>query len=223
MVMLVTDRSRLAERLELAAQSPAALDALMSLIGEAARSGVDVIQVRERDLPDRTLADLVRRAVVASAGTKARVVVNDRLDVALACGAGGVHLPERGLPPERARGLLPEGSLVGASAHDPSAMPPEGSVDYVVFGTVFPTRSKPAGHWVSGVSGLRAAVAAASVPVLAIGGITVERLAEIAAVGAGGVAAVDLFLPAPPGQSSTPLRRIVEFVHEAFDSAPHVS
>ena len=222
-VMLVTDRRRLAERLDLTPASQATLDALVELTEHASRAGVDLIQVREGDLDARTLAILVRRVVSATSGTDARVIVNERLDVALACGAAGVHLPERGLPGDRVRSVVPPDFLIGRSLHDTQAIRSEYE-DYLVFGSIFATRSKPAGHAVQGAAGLKAAVGvAAGTPVIAIGGIGLEQLPELARTGAAGIAAVDLFLPSHAAETGVPLAHIVKSVHEAFDTAGPVS
>jgi thiamine-phosphate pyrophosphorylase len=122
--------------------------ALVQLVGEAARAGVDLIQIRERDLDDGALVALARAAVAAVHGTSARVIVNDRTDVALAAGAAGVHLRSDSIPPRRARAMAGDGFLVGRSVHDEAeaaAVDAEGGCDYLIFGTVFPSSSKPAG------------------------------------------------------------------------------
>jgi len=170
-------------------------DALVRCVAAAARAGVDLVQVRERDLEGGALTRLVLRCVEAVAGTRSRVLVNDRLDVALAAGAHGVHLPGHGFSAARARAIVPPGFLIGRSVHhagEAARVAEEGGVDYLVFGTVFPTSSK-AGVAPAGVSGLAAAVAAVRLPVLAIGGITVERAREIGRAGAAGVAAIGMF------------------------------
>jgi thiamine-phosphate pyrophosphorylase len=161
---------------------------------EAVRAGVDMIQIRERDLDGGRLASLVADLVRMTRGTGTRVVVNDRLDVALACGADGVHLRGDSIPPESARSIVPQGFLIGRSVHhEQEAKAAAAWVDYLVAGTVFPTSSK-AGltEWL-GIEGLARICRSVSVPVLAIGGVTVDRLPGIAAAGAAGIAAIGLF------------------------------
>jgi thiamine-phosphate diphosphorylase len=185
---LVTDRQRLEP-------APSKEDALVGLVGAAAHAGVDLIQVRERDLEGGPLTRLVRRCVEAVAGTRARVLVNDRLDVALAAGAHGVHLPGHGVAAMRARRVAPRGFLIGRSIHHASEaarVAAEGGLDYLVFGAVFPTPSKT-GVAPAGVEGLAAAAAAVHLPVLAIGGVTSDRAHEIAHAGAAGAAAIAMF------------------------------
>jgi thiamine-phosphate pyrophosphorylase len=223
LIMMIADRWRLAERLGQQIDAPALTDAVLSHIAAAADAGVDLIQIREPLLEGRAAVRLVRSAVSAVTGSAARIIVNDRLDVAMAAAADGVHLPSQGLPPDRVRALLPRPAMVGLSVHDPVPDLPVTPLDYLVFGTVYPTRSKSPGHSVAGPSGLRAAVASTALPVLAIGGVTAARIPEIAATGASGIAGIDLFLPDSGTTSGTQLRKIVEFVHQVFDSARGVS
>lgn len=171
-------------------------DRVVEQVRTAAAAGVSLIQVREPGLPARDLYRLVGDTRAAVQGTSSRVVVNDRLDVAVAGGAHGVHLRADSLPADRVRawgGPL----LIGRSIHsavEAAELARQGAVDYLVFGTVFPTGSKPPEHPVAGLEGLAAAVRAAGpVPVLAIGGITVETAAAAAAAGAAGIAAIGLF------------------------------
>jgi thiamine-phosphate diphosphorylase len=185
-IALVTDRRRLG------ADWP---DALPALARRAARAGVDLVQVREADLDGAALLALVMRTVAAVAGTRARVVVNGRADVALAAGAHGVHLPSTGPPACRIRALAPPGWLVGRSVHsaaEAARAGAAGAVDYLLLGTVFATASKP-GLAPCGASELARAVAATAVPVLAIGGVALARMTEVAGAGAAGVAAISLF------------------------------
>jgi thiamine-phosphate diphosphorylase len=223
-VMLVTNRARLAERVgarpnDLESVTPH----LLSQIESAAAAGVTVIQLREPDLEARALAGLTRAALRAIEGTESLLVVNGRVDVAVTAGAHGVHLPERGLPADRVRVLLPRPALVGASIHAPLRESDGRSLDYAVFGTIYGTRSKDPQQPLAGLEGLRRAVDGSAMPVLAIGGITLERIAEIAATGAAGFAAIELFLPVSASSSGADLRKILESAHEAFDTVGDVS
>jgi thiamine-phosphate diphosphorylase len=122
----------------------AAQAAIVESIGAAARAGIDIIQIRERHLDDRGLFDLTRAAVRALSGTGARLVVNDRLDVARAASADGVHLRAVSFTAARARTLVPSGCLVGRSVHSEAealAVEASGGCDYLLFGTVFPSAS----------------------------------------------------------------------------------
>jgi thiamine-phosphate pyrophosphorylase len=179
----------------------------------AATTGIDVIQIREPWLPDRALARLVREVLQRAEGSATSVVVNDRPDIALACGAAGVHLRSAGMEPSRVRTLLSTDMLVGRSVHSVAAAreAASGGVDYVFFGTIFSSPTKPAGHPVQGTAELRSVCEAVGVPVIAIGGITLENVSDVARAGAAGVAAIGLFAEAtgPDGaEMSTVVRRL---------------
>jgi thiamine-phosphate pyrophosphorylase len=172
-------------------------DALVAAAARVSRGGVDVIQVRERDLNDRDLTSLVRRIVAAVAGSRARVFVNDRADIAMAAGAGGVHLRGDSPPASRLRAIVPPGFTIGRSVHtldEIDAAAGDGGCDYLIFGTVFRSAGKPPGHPVAGLAGLAAAVRRSPLPVIAIGGVTPEREPDVARVGAAGLAAVGWFM-----------------------------
>jgi thiamine-phosphate pyrophosphorylase len=157
--------------------------------GELASAGVGALQLREKGLTDRRLLDLAgeaRRRLPSAA----LLIVNGRPDVAVAAGADGVHLPARGLPPERVREHFGHQLLVGCSTHDLEEVEAarEAAVDYVIFGPVWETPGKSA----VGLSALRRAVDV-GLPLYAIGGVSPERLAELAAAGAHGAAGIRLF------------------------------
>jgi thiamine-phosphate pyrophosphorylase len=190
--------------------------ALVTRVAAAARAGVHLIQIRQPDRDARPLVRLVERAVAAVRGTPARVLVNDRVDVAIAAGAHGVHLRGDSMPAARVRTMTPAGFVIGRSVHSPDeagSVTSDGSIDYLLVGTIFPTASKP-GAPIAGLGMLRAACQATSVPVLAVGGMQLERLTGVAAAGAAGVAAIGLF--AEP--SIDALETIVERVVLAFDT-----
>jgi thiamine-phosphate pyrophosphorylase len=163
---------------------------LLQAIERVARSGVDMIQVRERDLPVRALLRLVQAALEIACGTKARILVNDRVDVALAAGAHGVHLRSNGIAPRDWRRVVPTGFLLGRSCHTVEEIKAAREADFVVFGPVFDSPSKGPGV---GLEALRAAAASSDVPVLALGGITEATVDECLAHGAAGIAGIRLF------------------------------
>ena len=168
---------------------------LVRRIEAAARAGVHLVQIRQPAYEARALTRLTNAALRAVAGTPARVLVNDRLDVALAAGAHGVHLRGESVPAARVRVAVPDGFLIGRSVHaadEARTASRQGGLDYLIFGTVFPTSSKPDGV-ASGAAALAATCVAVPLPVLAIGGITTERLGEVARAGAAGFAAISLF------------------------------
>jgi len=175
-------------------------DAIVDRVWAAARAGVDLVQVRERDLDGGPLAKLVAACVDAVRGTRTRVLVNDRLDVALATGAHGVHLRASSMAAAQARRIAPAGFLIGRSVHsvaEASDVSAAGSLDYLMFGTVFATDSKP-GREPAGLAMLTAVSAAMPLPVLAVGGITAARVPEAMAAGAAGIAAISMFADAQP-------------------------
>lgn len=190
-ICMITDRRRLPNGNE---------DALVARAASAARAGVDLVQVRERDLDDEDLARLVGRVVAAVRGTRTRVLVNDRMDVALAAGAQGVHLRADSAPASRLRMLAPPGFLIGRSVHsaaEAAAGAAAGGLDYLLFGTVFPSASKPA-HAAAGVPALCRVVAEVPrLPVLAVGGVTEDTVRALASSGAVGFAGIGLFADGP--------------------------
>jgi len=172
---------------------------ILAHVAAAADAGIDWVQIREPDLPAVELYEVVRHAVAEVSGpaSRTRIIVNDRLDVALAAGAHGVHLRGTSFDASRARAAAAPDFLIGRSVHsvdEAVAAEASGGLDYLIFGTMFPTTSKPEGHPVAGSEALRAAVAACRLPILGIGGITLENVDRIAATGAAGVAAIGLFL-----------------------------
>jgi thiamine-phosphate diphosphorylase len=182
---LITDRRRL--------ERPTA-DALVRQVRRAAAAGVQLVQIRERDLEGGELFDVVRRVVTCVLGTGTRIVVNDRLDVALAAGAHGVHLRSSSFAASRTRASVPAGFIIGRSVHsaDDISTVARGS-DYLLYGTVYETSSKP-GRAPAGLSGLAAVARATSVPVLAVGGVSIERIPEVLETGAVGFGAISMFL-----------------------------
>lgn len=194
------------------------MEQLLDRIRFAAEAGVDLIQIRERDLSAAALVDLTRSAVAAAAGTTTRVLVNDRIDVAIAAGAGGVHLRADSIAASRARTIAPTGFVIGRSVHSPEeAAQTEagGGCDYLLFGTVFESAGKSQGHRIAGVGALRATCARAALPVIAIGGIDAGRVPAVAAAGAAGVAGIGVFMEA---SSAADMRARVESLRRSFDT-----
>jgi thiamine-phosphate pyrophosphorylase len=186
---LVTDRRRLSP----GASFDVARQRLLEQARWATTSQVDLIQIRERDLEAAPLAVLVDDLIRVCRGSGTRVVVNDRLDVALACGADGVHLRHDSMPAGRVRSIVPTGFLIGRSVHSAAEAAQAGPVDYLIAGTVYSTSSKATTSPI-GLRGLAEIVQATSVPVLAIGGLKEDALEAVAATGAAGVAAIGLFI-----------------------------
>ncbi|HEX8835468.1 MAG TPA: thiamine phosphate synthase [Candidatus Acidoferrum sp.] len=192
---------------------------LLKKIAAAAAAGVDWIQIREKDLSGKELSTLAREAMKLAANragvsprvatsppaeaSHARILVNDRLDIALAADTGGVHLGEQSLPPQEALRLLKwlerKDFLIGVSCHSPTAAKEaeRGGADYLFFGPVFATPSKAAYGAPQGLDRLGEVCRAVTLPVLAIGGITPENAAACLSAGASGIAAIRLFQDAP--------------------------
>ena len=154
----------------------------------AVADGVDIIQVREKDLSGADLLDLVCRIRDAAAGTKTKVLVNGRLDIALIAGLDGVHLPGDGLPAMQVR---PHVRTLGISCHslEEAVQAEHDGVDYIIFGPVFETPGKSA----VGIDALRRITHSLKIPVLAIGGITPQNTAAAVDAGAAGIAAIRMF------------------------------
>jgi len=206
---------------------------LTAVIRETLRTGVDMVQIRERDLPSRELTTLVEEAVsavsdvasglavpsspppqppggppstvVANSGGPAQqqstlqappyVLVNDRLDVALATGAGGVHLGTHSMPVAVVRQLAPHPFVVGASCHslDEALAAESGGADYLVLGPIFETPSKLGYGPPLGLDALRCVASRINIPVMALGGISVERVRPCLLAGAAGIAGIRIF------------------------------
>jgi thiamine-phosphate pyrophosphorylase len=175
---------------------------LRQKIKNAQRAGIDWIQIREKDLDARSLYALVGD-VMPGRFSKQLILVNDRLDVALGVGAHGVHLGEESLRVTDAKRFWErtyvDGFLFGVSAHSVRAVEQAEAdgADYVIFGPVFRTPSKLAYGLPQGLQQLATACRSVSIPVLAIGGITIENAPQCVEAGAAGVAAIRLFQDAP--------------------------
>jgi len=190
----VTDRHLLGSEEE------ARLSALRKAIRRAVTAEVDWVQIREKDLSGRQLSELTRDAVAVAAGTSTRIIVNDRLDIGLGVGAAGVHLGEESFPvAEVVRWRKTDEThahfLVGASCHSLAAAQQveRDGADYVFFGPVFDTPAKRQFGPPQGVERLEEVCEGVRIPVLAIGGITLENAAECLRAGAAGLAAIRLF------------------------------
>lgn len=183
-LMLVTDRKQCGGR------------PLAEVVADAIEGGVNVVQLREPDLPPGELLQLARQ-LRGVCGTWAQLIINDRVDVALLCGADGVQLGGGGLPVSAVRQLLPPSIKVGASVHsvNEARQAELDGADYVVAGTIFPSRSHP-DVTPGGVELLRNITSRLSIPVVAIGGVNAETVDACWSAGAGGVAVISDILRA---------------------------
>ena len=222
---LITDRRRLAGA---GATPAAARRCLVTQVRHAVEAGVDLVQVRERDLPASDLSAIVRDILDVARGSATRVIVNDRLDVALACGADGVQLRGDSVTPCTERRLAPKPFLIGRSIHSVDEVESAHEADFLIAGTVFPTASKNESATLLGIEGLEAIVRHARVPVLAIGGVTEATAGRVARAGAAGCAAIGLFMDADGVHDSgscrgVPLVATVERMRRLCDNSANRS
>jgi thiamine-phosphate pyrophosphorylase len=200
----ITDRKGLGADSGGAEPETARVARLLTRIRMAIEAGVDWIQIREKDLSGKQLVELTRTAVAAAAGRRTLVIVNDRLDVAVAAGAGGVHLGRESLPvrevvtwrdKEKAARTTVADFLIGASCHSlqEARVAAEDGADYIIFGPVFETPSKVRFGAPLGIERLQEVCGELRVPVLAIGGVNMANAARCLHAGAAGIAAIRMF------------------------------
>lgn len=207
---LITDRGRV-RRLPTDASGFSSVIHAASL---ALAHGADWVQVREKGGSARDVLHITRSLlpVAADQPIPRGVLVNDRVDVVLASGAHGVHLAKKSLPPRLVRRLLGPRLLMGVSVHslEEALEAVEAGADYLTFGHIFPTESKP-GLPPRGLEALQRVVEAVPVPVLAIGGITAQRLPSVLETGCAGVALIGGVMAAEdPVEAVRALRRVMD-------------
>ncbi len=181
--------------------------ALPEVIEQAVSNGVQMVQLREKDLPGGPLLELAT-AVRDRINGRALFIVNERADVALGSRANGVHLGESGLPILKVREMVGDGLLIGRSVHSvEAAVQAEAQgANYLICGTIFETRSKP-GKCPEGLPLLRAVTQAVRIPVLAIGGVTQNNAGSVLEAGASGACVVSAILASEtPGDEARSLR-----------------
>lgn len=168
---------------------------LLPHLEAAVRAGVDLIQLREKDLATHKLLELAMDAIEASRESKTRIVINDRLDIAVAVSAHGVHLGRQSVPVKVALRHVAKNFLIGASCHslDDALRAEAGGADYILLGPVFDTPSKRRYGQPLGLTALSDVAHRIKIPVLALGGITVERVRPCLDAGATGIAGIRLF------------------------------
>jgi len=175
----------------------------LDLVAAFVRGGASVVQLRLKGVGAGELLKVARQARKLCAG-RALLVVNDRPDVARLAEADGVHLGQEDLPWQAARAIVGPQALVGVSTHSDAELDAAQGADYVGFGPIFPTASKPAARLSppQGLDGLRRAVGRSKAPVVAIGGITVETASAVAQAGARCVAAIAQLCNAPDPEAA---------------------
>jgi thiamine-phosphate pyrophosphorylase len=185
---------------------------LDAVVREAVEGGVTVVQIREKDLGTRSF---LREALAVKAVTdrfRVPLIVNDRLDVALACGAAGVHLGQDDMDCPTARRLAGDGFIIGVSVSSPGeALRAEADgADYLGVSPVFSTPTKSDAPEPTGLSGLRAIRRAVGIPLVGIGGIHAGNAADIVQAGADGIAVVSAIMAAPdPHDAARRLRAVM--------------
>ena len=201
MIYLITDRLALLEP-----HWPTQLE----LIAQAAALGVSLIQIREKDVSARALAEFARAAIAVARPHGARVLVNDRADVALAVGADGVHLRVTSLPPQALRQFAPPDFLIGVSTHSlaEAQAAQDGGATFITCGPVYETASKRASGAPLGLTAFERIARAVTLPVYALGGINADNLLEPFQHGAAGIAAISLWQNAE--QMSAMIARVRE-------------
>ncbi len=175
-------------------RSAGGIEALLGFVADTLRHGVERIQIREKDLSARELVALTDRVLQLPNPHGTRVLVNTRIDVALACGAHGVHLPSHAIAPARVKSIAPR-LEVAVSCHSIEEViraEAEGA-GFVVLGPIFATPSKAAFGPPLGLETLAHAARSVRIPVLALGGIQPDRIAPCLEAGASGIAGITLF------------------------------
>lgn len=193
----VTDRRRIAEPLP-------------SYLARLVDAGVDYVQIREKDLSDRELYSLTQAAVELPR-RRTKILVNERTDIALAARADGVHLPANSAAPSRVRRIAPDGFVIGVSCHSAEEARRAGDegADFAVFGPVFETPAKKEYGPAQGLDRLERACRAATIPVMALGGVRLENAPQCLEAGAAGIAAISLFQEGrSPAEAAAALREL---------------
>jgi thiamine-phosphate pyrophosphorylase len=186
-------------------------------VSTAVAAGIQLIQIREKNLAARVLFELTASAVDIARGSPTRILVNDRADVAAGAGAHGVHLTIRSLRPSLIRRAFGANFLIGASTHslDEALEAQEGGADFAVFGPVFPSPSKERYGSPVGVDRLAEAVRGMTpFPLIALGGISLSNARECLHAGASGIAGISLF------SDPNTLARTIEVISDLRETNP---
>ncbi len=188
----------------------------IDVITKAVEAGCRLIQVREKDLSDQELIDFTRRVISAARPHGAKVLVNERIEVALAADADGLHLPASSIEPAVARGMLEKKGLkdclIGASTHSlaEARKAESGGADFIVCGPLYQTATKLVYGSPLGIERFAEICSEVKLPVIAIGGITMTNFHEPLASGAAGIAAIGLF--ADPDNLKQKIEKIISYI-----------
>lgn len=171
------------------------LDALLGIIRERLEEGIEMVQIREKDLSARALFEFVEQVMALPNPHSSKILVNTRTDIAIAAGAHGVHLPSGSVSPDRVHSIAPPGFLVGVSCHslDDVVQAEAERADFVVYGPVFYSASKPYQSEPVGLTRLAEVAKAVRIPVLALGGVNRRNAPFCLHAGAAGVAGISMF------------------------------
>ena len=191
-------------------------ESVTDVVAQALHAGAPAVQLREKAKPPREVLPLARRLRADTSRHGALFFVNDRLDLALAVEANGVHLGPDDLPVRAAREIAPPGFLIGYSTDqvDEARRAVRDGADYIGCGTVYPTGTKPDAGRVTGIEGLRRVARAINAPVVGIGGVTPARAPAVIAAGAVGCAAIGAVMGA-----ANPRHAVADFLRAAKHGA----
>jgi len=169
---------------------------LLDVVEDALKGGVKGVQLREKDLSSRELYELAYDMRKLTAGYGAKLIINDRIDIAIAVEADGVHLGQNSMPIHRVRRLLGSKMLIGLSCHNQvnAIMAQENGADFITFGPVYYTPSKANYGTPVGVERLEVVANLLEIPVFALGGIKKDNIHEVTAAGAAGIALVSAII-----------------------------
>ncbi len=190
---------------------------LVEAVEEAIRGGATVIQYREKNAPTRKMVEEARLLRTLCKGKRVTFIVNDRIDVALAVDADGVHVGDEDMPVWLARKILGPHKVIGASADtvEKALLYAAEGADYLGVGSIYPTSTKPDAGAPIGIEGLRRIVSVVNIPVVAIGGINADNAKEVLATGASGIAVISAVMGAPDiFEATMRLRKIVDEVRK---------
>jgi thiamine-phosphate pyrophosphorylase len=190
---LITDRLQTAGRM------------LPAVVADALRGGLRAVQLREKDLAAAQLYELAAELRRLTREYDAKLLINDRVDVALAVAADGVHLGKAGLPVPEARRILGSKPLIGYSAHsaEEAVQAQSDGADFITLGPVFQTPSKSSYGEPLGIGALNEASRVVSIPIFALGGIKQSSVEEVLSAGAHGVALISAIIAAPNPRRET--------------------